>query len=437
MKMKVLLLKYSGGTGGIMSWLLVHADELQRQGIDCDFWFCFGGQRFKEFERRGARVGTVTELVKELERGAYDVVHIINDDPLGDLIPLLRPAPKLVVTSQGRLAEWKGGDCFAYTAVSRGTAALNQCLTNLEVEYIPNAVDCEKFTPPPAFSSGRPIIAWAGRTTDVQKDFPRFTRIAASLADKGFRFWVADAHGAAWDSFRADPSCREIPIERWERVPHQEMPQFYRDIAASGGALLMTSRLEGLSMVVIEAGACGAGTIAPAVTGLQECVIGGASGMLFKPDASDAEVAEVVLRWLALGTPESRIESCAQAIRHEFSGERMTRKYLDIYHRREQRFFHGESSPWKVDESGMADLLVRFNPSRWRRANSLRKMARQLAIEKKGVALRALYRSARVRLRSCARPGILADILKTAALIAVRRSSVDGGAAPRQAVSGS
>jgi hypothetical protein len=148
-------------------------------------------------------------------------------------------------------------------------------------------------------------------------------------------------------------------------------------------------------------------------------------------------VAEVVLRWLALGTPESRIESCAQAIRHEFSGERMTRKYLDIYHRREQRFFHGESSPWKVDESGMADLLVRFNPSRWRRANSLRKMARQLAIEKKGVALRALYRSARVRLRSCARPGILADILKTAALIAVRRSSVDGGAAPRQAVSGS
>ena len=423
--MKVLLLKHSGGTGGIMSWLLVHADGLRRLGADCDFWFCFGGPRFKEFERRGAKLGTVTQLVRELERGAYDVVHIINDDPLGDVIPLLRPTPKLIVTSQGRLAEWKSSDCFAYTAVSRGTATLNQCLTDLEVEVIANAVDCEKFAPPQAAFSGRPIIAWAGRTTDPQKDFPRFTRIAALLADGGFRFWVADAHGASWDSFRANPSCREAPIERWERVPHQDMPQFYRDIAASGGVLLVTSRLEGLSMVVIEAGACGAGTIAPAVTGLEECVVPGASGLLFKPDASDAEVAEMVLQRLAQGTVQSRIDSCAQAIRHEFSGESMTRKYLDIYQRTQQRLFRGRCSPWNVDESGMSDLLVRFNPSRWRRANSLRNMARQLAIEKKQVALRALYRSARIRPRSCARPGILAHFLKTAALIAVRRSPVE------------
>ena len=434
--MRVLLLKHSGGTGGIMSWLLVHAEELRRLGIECNLWFCHGGERFKEFAARGARVGTVPQLVKELECGGYDIVHVINDDPLGDLLPLLRPAPKIIVTSQGRLAEWKSSDCFAYTAVSRGTAALNQRLTDLQVEYIPNAVDCAKFTPPHSVSSGPPIIAWAGRTTDVQKDFPRFTRIAAALADKGFRFWVADAHGASWESFRANPTCREVPIERWERVPHQEMPQFYQDIAASGGVLLMTSRLEGLSMVVIEAGACGAGTIAPAVTGLEECVIPGASGLLFRPEASDTEVADMVVRWLGHGTAESRIASCAQAIRQEFSGQSMTRKYVDIYTRTDQRFFRGQAAAWKTEESGMSDLLVRFNPSRWRRAHALRKMARQLAVERKGIAFRALWRSARVRTRSCFRPEIMAHILKTAALIAVRRPRV-GGAAPSQAVSGS
>src|SRR6266516_3909354 len=74
--------------------------------------------------------------------------------------------------------------CTAYTAVSRGLADANQPLTDVEIEIVRNAVDCARFTPPKTSGGGRPIIAWAGRTSDPQKDFARFTRIAAALTEE-------------------------------------------------------------------------------------------------------------------------------------------------------------------------------------------------------------------------------------------------------------
>ena len=420
--MNVLLLKYSVGSGGIMSWLLTHAEGLRRLGVDCRFWFCHGGTRFREFEGVGATLGTPQQLTRALQAGSYDVVHIVNDDPLRDLVPLIRPVPKLIVTSHGRLAEWRAAECFGYTAVSRSMARLNQPLTDLEVEMIPNAVDWQHFSPPTTVSSERPIIAWAGRTTDEQKGFPRFTRIAAFLAKQGFRFWVADAHGASWNSFRTNPACREFTAERWERVAYQEMPQFYRDVAASGGLLLMTSAGEGFGLVAVEAAASGLSTIGPAVMGIEDTILSGATGLLYRADASDAEVANQVAQWIAASSPWQKIEACVEFVRQEFSIEAMSRRYVDVYNRTEQRLRREEPVPWKTNEPGMRELLERFHPSRWQRAQMLRNVARQLAVDDKAVALRALYRSARIRPRCCARPAIAAHVLKTSAMIAMRWS---------------
>ena len=51
--MKVLLFRPHCGTGGIMTWMLLHARELRRLGVECGFWFCQGTTRLPEFEQMG------------------------------------------------------------------------------------------------------------------------------------------------------------------------------------------------------------------------------------------------------------------------------------------------------------------------------------------------------------------------------------------------
>src|SRR5262249_21634421 len=230
---------------------------------------------------------------RAVEQSEYDLVHVVNQDALAELLSLLRPAPKIVATAHGELSEaWTSRNCTAYTAVSRGLATLNQPLTDLEVEVIPNGTDCERFTPAGTMKPGRPIIGWVGRARDVQqKDFPRFTRIAALLKKRGIRLWVADGNAASWADLEGH-DCDPIVFERCERVAHEAMPQFYREIAASGGLILLTSRYEGWGLVASEAAAAGATTLAPDVVGLREAILPGETGMLYPVNASDEQVAE-------------------------------------------------------------------------------------------------------------------------------------------------
>src|SRR5262245_12184943 len=193
--MKVLLFKRRCGAGGVQTWISLHAQQLRRLGVECDLWFFERGTRYRDFmDPKGIRWGDPAALATALERQEYDVVHIVTDEPYRDLIELVRPAPKLIVTSHGELSDpWSHDSCFAFTGVSKGTALLNEPLTDLEVEVTPYGVDPDRFTPIRTKPSGPPIIAWAGRTGDVlQKDFPRFLRVAWRLAQEGLRFWVAD-----------------------------------------------------------------------------------------------------------------------------------------------------------------------------------------------------------------------------------------------------
>ena len=61
------------------------------------------------------------------------------------------------------------------------------------------------YAPPAGHDAGAPIVAFVGRTTAVEKDFPRFTRIARRLSDRGARVWIADPHDADWEQFERTP----------------------------------------------------------------------------------------------------------------------------------------------------------------------------------------------------------------------------------------
>lgn len=332
--MRVLLFRWLCDTGGVSTSMLLLHRELTRRGVECEFWFCKPSNRLAEFQAAGrTTVAPVAQLAPRLARGDFDIVQMSASDPGAELIARLASGARVIVTGRGALADgWNRGNCFAYTAISRAMAQVCQPYTDLEVEVIRNAVDGDRLVPPASRGSGPPIVAFVGRTTAIEKDFPRFTRIAALLALRGARVWVADPHEAGWDRFDG-LAIERVAVERWERVPHEQMPDFYRAIAVSGGAVFMTSRTEGFGNVAAEAAASGAMTVATDLLGLQESVIPGRTGVLFPPDATDEEVAD--LAWQAMATQPSP-QACADAAR-VFSPAVMADAYLALYQRPEQR----------------------------------------------------------------------------------------------------
>jgi glycosyltransferase involved in cell wall biosynthesis len=316
-------------------------------------------------------------------------VHMTASDPAAALVERIarQHGTRVVVTARGALTDiWTRENCFAHTAISKEMAAVNQPLTDLEIDVVRNSLDVSRYAPPAAPSGGAPIVAFAGRTTALEKDFPRFTRIARRLAARGARVWIADPHEGTWDKHAGRPVER-VDVERWGFVPHLEMPDFYRAVAASGGVLLVTSISEGFGNVAPEAAACGARVAAPDVIGLREAIVDGVTGSLFPADASDDDVAERVGAWLA--RPHD-MAACAEAARTEFSPERMTDAYVRIYEREAPRVLSARP-PASAESHGLGHLHEHLAKQPEYRAEWARVAAADFATAgRRGLALEAL-----------------------------------------------
>ena len=418
--MRVLLFRGLCDTGGVSTSMCLHGAELRRRGIDVEFWFCEASVRIPDFQRIATtHVTPPSQLLDAVNAGRYDVVHVVTTDPTAELLTFATRRPRIVATNRGGLsALWQSTNCFARTAVSRGMAALDQPLTDLQVDAIPNSIDAARFALNPGLAAaGAPIVAWVGRTTSIeQKDFPRFLRVGALLARHGVRLWVADAHGSDWSWFERRGYSRP-PIERWEQVSQQEMPGFYQAVAASGGVLLMTSPAEGFGLAAAESAACGALTVAPDVVGLREAVIDGVTGSLYPRETPDAELADRIRSMLA--TTVERRRTASDAARQEFSVERMSGRYLDVYQRPAPVLYAGPAA-WPADDPTVRLLRERMATYEGYRVYLLTTEAVRFARERRrSLAMRAIARAFHVSPRLALRRKSAARIAR--ALLSLAR----------------
>ena len=107
-----------------------------------------------------------------------------------------------------------------------------------------------------------------------------------------------------------------------------ELQGLYRDALL----VVLPSRHEGLGMVLLEAGACGAICVGTRVTGISEVIIDGVTGFLVEPQSPDA-LADAILRAANLMSDErQRMSQTAKArVRTQFDQEVVITKYLDLY----------------------------------------------------------------------------------------------------------
>lgn len=337
--MKILLVSRDCQVGGVEMFTVSLAATLNKLGHNCELFFFNRGPMEEHLPADGVvRFGDLGDLLKYVERNGFDVVHGNSGDWEHGLAAVRSTGTRLVVTSHGWVvSDWNAATCDGIACCSAWQAAEQQKHTDLPVCTIVNGIDMNRFVPiaESAVGSSTPIIAWVGRgRATVQKRIDKLAAIAPALRRAGVRLWIADPYGPIETELYAPEAVQTLLplVEFWEGVPKQRIPDFYRDVAASGGCVLSTSSFEGLPLALIEAQACGCPVIGADVKGVNEAVNPTHGGVLYPFEVSAEELVRLVLE--TIGDAEAmkwRRTASAQHARKSFSLQRMADDYVRFY----------------------------------------------------------------------------------------------------------
>ena len=189
---------------------------------------------------------------------------------------------------------------------------------------IPNGVDTERFCVegPRASRSAQPLIVCAGRLT-VQKGQDLAVRAVALLGTAGARLRLV-GEGPDTTTLRKLAAALGV-ADRVEFTGHCDPRPHLR----AADVVLVPSRWEGLSFVLLEAMACGKAVVTTAAAG--SGVVGDA-GVVAPPDSGPAGLAAALDELLADEPRRRRHGERARArVCERFAAQRMLTAYLDLW----------------------------------------------------------------------------------------------------------
>ncbi len=318
-----------------------------------------GGPLGAAFTERGLTVERLTKrpgfdptlivrLALLFRRHGVEVVHLHNRLPLIYGAPAGRLAGALVVSTRhgpragGARERWllrgAGRLLHASVAVSpeigelerqRGTSPADR------ISVIENGIDLSRFEPTPErrravrAALGIPDQAWVmgsvGRFAP-EKAYPFLVRAAAPLLGPEVRLLIV-GDGTEMPAVRAEVAAQQV--EAFTCLPglRDDVP----DLLAALDVFVLSSRMEGLPLVVLEAMASGLPVVATAVGGLPKLLTDGETGFLVPVD----DQAALRARLASLREDPARARAVAERgrarVREHHSRDRMVRRYLDLY----------------------------------------------------------------------------------------------------------
>jgi colanic acid/amylovoran biosynthesis glycosyltransferase len=154
-------------------------------------------------------------------------------------------------------------------------------------------IDCFQHAPTGKSKGKTPAFAIlaVGRLHPV-KDHAFLIRACRLLKDRGMDVACLIA-GDGPERANLESLVRSLSLTEEVRflghVPHEQLPLCY----AGSDVVVLTSRSEGIPLVLMEAMACGRPVLAPSITGIPELVIHGKTGFLYRPGSLEDFVARI------------------------------------------------------------------------------------------------------------------------------------------------
>jgi glycosyltransferase involved in cell wall biosynthesis len=111
------------------------------------------------------------------------------------------------------------------------------------------------------------------------------------------------------------------------QVPRESLCQFYD----RADLVVLTSRSEGIPLVLMEAMARGRPVLAPAITGIPELVVDGVNGFLYSPGSVDSFVEKVVAIRNDYGTLGPLRKAAQRQVQENFNCEKNVAEFCDMF----------------------------------------------------------------------------------------------------------
>ncbi len=210
-------------------------------------------------------------------------------EEVGTLQKILAPATWVV---------WSAAS--AVIAVSEGLRELSlQALPSVDIQVIPNGVDCQYFSPPamPRGRSGPMRMLFVGRVVR-QKGLSYLLDALTIMKERGVTDWRLRIVGDGLMRPRLEAQAAQSGIaERVEFtgwLPFEQIPEEMR----AADLFVLPSIVEGMPLVLLQAMACGLPVVATEAPGSVDLVQPGRNGLLVPPRDAIA-LAEALTSLLA------------------------------------------------------------------------------------------------------------------------------------------
>ena len=218
---------------------------------------------------------------------------------------------------------------------------------------IPNGVDVELFAPPAQRDLSHPLrIIYSGRLDEVQKNVLLLPHIAARLVRAGIQFELS-VLGDGPDRERLRNAFLKQGLDRRVKfhgpVPREEVVRFLQE----ADVLILPSRFEGMSWVLLEAMACGCVAVVSDIRRTMDMVVrDGANGLLCRVGDAGAFARAI----MTLARDRVRLQRMSLAARktieEHFTMDRMIeahdRVFTELLHRPRENYQPAPLSEIKV-----------------------------------------------------------------------------------------
>lgn len=270
-------------------------------------------------------------LARGLRKGGFRHLHVhhANNANVVALLAARYLGRRYSVTAHGSdillerelLREKIGGASFAVTVSEHNRRVLDDLGTSTAVHVVPTGVDVERFADEaesPQRTEPVRLVA-VGRLNPV-KGFDVLVEACRRLRERGLDF-TCTIHGAGDEDTALAEAAEAADVTDRVHLAGPIAPSRVHEAYREGDIYVLSSRSEGLPVVVMEAMASGLPVVASDVTGVPELVVDGETGLLVPPEDPDA-LADALATLIEDPTRRDRMgEAGVQRVRDGFDAD--------------------------------------------------------------------------------------------------------------------